>query len=957
MTDGAFIFERFRLSPEQRTLLENGAPVRLGGRALDILITLARANGEMVSSGQILAEVWRNIYVDQTSLRVHVSALRRALGQRSAGGAFILNVPGRGYKLVGDIHRETRAAVAPTSPSGPGRSPPSNIMRLIGRDDLVEELSENLPRRQFLTVVGPGGVGKTSLALEVVSRLAGRYDQVAFADLSAISDPALVGRTVALAFGLTLAIEDPTPAIVALLHGRRCLLLLDNCEHLIEASATLAETLCEGAPGLDLLATSREPLRACKEWVHRLPPLSFPTEGTALSAAESLRYAAIELFVERASAQTNEFRFTDDEASLVGDICRKLEGVPLAIELAASWAGVLPLKELAERLEGRLMLRAQGRRAVPARHRNLRATIDWSHALLEEPEQRLFRRLSVFAGEFTMESAAAVATDDTLSGEDVFDALAALVSKSLASGSARRDRATYHLLMAPRAYAAERLDLAGETSAIRRRHLLWTLDELKQSEARWDSTSHADWLRDHRCLVDEVRAAAAWAISDDGDLDLALELACDTSALWFRYSLTFEGRALAEAVMRRFEILGRTPPDKEMQLRTALGVALMYTRAPNADVVDNWVKVLEIADAAGEVENQMLAHWGLWLMAAYRCDPRGKLRHAEAFAAMVRQRESVSDLATAERLLASAHFALGDLELARTGITRTLELLADFKPAPGVMRFQFEQAASAHALLARIHWLQGQFDRARSAAYASVEAAEQAGHGLSLAYAVLDGLAHTAILLGDAALAHAALDRHLAMPEAQGLQATEAVDAMRAIALADEDQLEAAASILGRVFADPGATRLAGRFPSLIGRASEILGAGGRPQLGLALVDDTLTRFVQDPNDVMAPDLLRARAVLLAALGQDGSASRSEALLNQAKQRALEIGATAWELRATINLVQQADEIDREAALQSLAAVYNRLGDGVSADRLAAERWLDREPGETGARSNISAAG
>ena len=275
--------------------------------------------------------------------------------------------------------------------------------------------------------------------------------------------------------------------------------------------------------------------------------------------------------------------------------------------------------------------------------------------------------------------------------------------------------------------------------------------------------------------------------------------------------------------MRRFELQGRTPPDKEMQLRTALGVALMYTRAPNDDVVDNWVKVLELADAAGEVENQMLAHWGLWLMlAAYRCDPRAKLRHAEAFAAMVRQRESRSDLATAERLLASAHFALGNLELARVSILRTLELLADFDLAPGVMRFQFEQAASAHALLARIHWLQGRSDAALAArSRQRGSGGSGQGHGLSLAYAVLDGLAHTAILVGDAALAHSALDRHLAMPEAQGLQATRGCRRDAGDRPGGRGRHEDATAILARTFADPGATRLAGRHFPIADRPGE----------------------------------------------------------------------------------------------------------------------------------------
>ena len=368
MTDDAFVFERFRLAPGQRTLLENGVPVRLGSRALDILIVLARAEGEIVGAGRILEAVWPNIHVDQTALRVHISALRRALGRREDGGAFILNIPGRGYKLVGDIRREASPGFVQAEPTGPARTPPSNVTRLIGRDELVEELCEDLPRRQFLTLVGPGGSpGKTSLALEV-ARPAGATLQsgVAFADLSAISEPTCwCGRSVALALGLTAAVEDPTPAILSLLRGRRSLLVLDNCEHLIEAAAAVAEALCEGAPGLDLLATSREPLRACGEWVHRLPPLGFPTAGTVLNAAEARLYPSIEaLFVERATARANDFRFHRRERipggrHLPQEAFRRV--FLLAIELAASWSGVLSLKELARRLDGHLMLRAQGR--------------------------------------------------------------------------------------------------------------------------------------------------------------------------------------------------------------------------------------------------------------------------------------------------------------------------------------------------------------------------------------------------------------------------------------------------------------------------------------------------------------------------------------------------------------------------------------------------------------------
>lgn len=937
MSDLRVRFDRFELIPRQRKLLEDGVPVRLGGRGLDILCALAEARGSVVTNREIMDRVWPGLTVDEAALRVHISGLRRILRRNAEGGAFVVNVPGRGYHLAGEI--ELGAADANSSAlANSGPLAPSNVTRIIGRDDLVESVCNHLPKRQFLTIVGPGGVGKTTLALEVVARLRADYDRAAFADFAAISDPALVGRTIALALGLNLEADDLAPAIAAMLKGERTLLVLDNCEHVVAAVAIFAERLCADTPGMDLLATSREPLQSRGEWVHRLPPLGFPPEGAAQNALEAMCYASIELFVERANAQDESFELTDGDAKYVGDICRRLDGVPLAIELAASWSRMFSPRALAERIDGHFMLRAQGRRGAPNRQRTLRATIDWSHDLLSQTEQSVFRRLAVFAGEFSPSAAQDVASTQGAPPEDVLDALDALTRKSLVAVARRGDRTAHHMLMAPRAYAAERLAAAGELDLAHRQHATWVLGALQRAEARFPSMMRAEWLRRYGPLVHEIRAATVWSVENQPDLDLALDLICAATPLWFRFSLTFEGRALAEAFQRRFAANGELSPQRMMRFKAAFGVLLVYTRAPNGDVVENWTTVLQLAQDQGDVEHQMLAHWALQLMAGFRCDIRARRRHSESFARLAETRNDLADHVAAERLLTAARFSFGELESARDSIRRMLSLLETPISSSGVIRYQFDPAASAQSVLSRIRWLQGFPDDALKAARASVELAKGAGHGLTLAFAWLDGLAHIAILNGDHELAHEALDQHLAMPESQGLRATEAVEAMRAIAFADAGDLGRATEMLVAIFANPEASRFVGRFPSLIGRLSELLGYGGHVDLGLSLLTNSRARFVQDDEDVMLPDLTRARAVLLSMRGVDDEPER---LLRSALEHAETQGALAWRLRAAIDLAHIAAPARKSAALDKLREIVERLGPGSSLDQRRALRLLE----------------
>ena len=343
----ALNFGPFRLLPAQRLLLDDGAPVRLGSRALEILIALAERAGEIVSSQELMARVWPDAVVEDNTLRVHIAALRKALRDGQAQARYIANMPGRGYCFVAEVLR----LPAFPAPASPGNLPP-RLTRMIGREEAVAALIAQVPKRRFVTLVGAGGMGKTTVALAVAAALAPAYAHgVCFVDLSSVQGAPSLRAALAGALGW----QDPTPeeasGLPGFLRDRHLLLVLDNCEHVVDVLAPVLEDLLGAAPRLHILATSREPLQVDGEWLHRLPALRFPEDQQPMSAAHALTFPAIELFVERATATLDTFALTDANAAQAAEICRRLDGIPLAIELAAARVDVFGLDALVRRLD------------------------------------------------------------------------------------------------------------------------------------------------------------------------------------------------------------------------------------------------------------------------------------------------------------------------------------------------------------------------------------------------------------------------------------------------------------------------------------------------------------------------------------------------------------------------------------------------------------------------------
>src|SRR5712675_372801 len=449
----AIEFGRFRILPHRRELLADGRALYLGGRAFDVLMALTEASGAVVSKDALMKRVWPDRIVEENSLEAQISALRRAFG---ADRDLIRTIAGRGYQFTGQIRTvSTNSDVQPvattTVPISTSARPPTNlpetVSELIGRDVEMDEILDLSAAHRLVTLTGAGGIGKTRLGLEAARRLLPRFaDGVWVIELAPLSDPTLVPVTIVTALGLELASGTASPLSVAnALRSKQLMLVFDNCEHVVDAAARMAEALLRANPAMRVIATSREPLRVEGEWVYPVPPLAVPAESSP-DGEDPFGYGAVQLFVERARAAASSFSSDGRDAAAIVGICRRLDGIPLAIELAASRVATLGIDEFAARLDDRFRLLAGGHRTAMPRHQTLRATLDWSYDLLTEAERVILRRLAVFAGVFSLEAARAVALDDAVAGSEVVDCVANLVAKSLVTADTGGEWVRYRLL-------------------------------------------------------------------------------------------------------------------------------------------------------------------------------------------------------------------------------------------------------------------------------------------------------------------------------------------------------------------------------------------------------------------------------------------------------------------------------------------------------------------------------
>ena len=551
-SERVIVFPPFRLIPGQRRLVRDGAEVELGGRALEILVALVERAGEILPKQELMARVWPDVTVDEGSLRFHMVALRKALGD-DAPDRFIINVPGKGYGFVAPISREKVETLSPLSPVvvERRRTLPPRPQGVVGREQILRTIAERLLARRFVSIVGPGGIGKTTVALCVGHDVLAQFENaVHFVDLAQISDPNLVAGEIAASIGLIQYSGGLTPGLVDFLREKRLLLLVDNCEHVIGEAASVIERLIQEAPMVHVLATSREPLQVEGERVQRLFPLEYPPENQTPTAVEALEYPAVRYFVERATAATDSFSFDDSNAPLVAEICRQLDGVALALELAAGGVEAYGLQGTAALLRSQFTLPLRGKRTASPRQQTLRATLDWSYTLLSDYERIAIRRLAVFVGPFTIEAAESVVVTNEAKADFFVEALAELVSKSLVIAESESRSATYRLLATTRTYGLERLRDVGEFDSISRRHAIHFQRVLEHAEHDAAMLRQAEWLATYGGSLGDVRAALQWSFSAGGDVGVGIGIAGLAAKYMLGMSLPSESRQWSERARR-----------------------------------------------------------------------------------------------------------------------------------------------------------------------------------------------------------------------------------------------------------------------------------------------------------------------------------------------------------------------------------------------------------------------
>jgi predicted ATPase/DNA-binding winged helix-turn-helix (wHTH) protein len=487
-----FRFGPFELNVAERSLRKASHVIPIGGRAYDILIALLENAGAVVGKAELIARAWPDVTVEEGSLRVHLSALRKALGDGQFGNKYIASLQGQGYSFIAPVTRLAADHDGGSATAGSSNLPVA-LGRMVGRNDVVVEIQGLLRSGQrLITILGAGGIGKTTVALSVGHGMLADFSGAAFfVDLSTVTDRENLIGAIASAVGLGPQLVDPKEALRNFLRPRRALIILDSCEHLIEKTADIASYIFQNAPDIHLLATSREALHVPGEHVLGLCPLDCPPEQSGLTASEVIAYPAVRLFAERVSARRGEFSLRDDEADMVAEICRKLDGIPLAIELAAGRVAIFGVANTVARLTSRLDLLKFGRRTANPRHQTLIATLDWSHDHLSEIERVVLRRVAIFVGHFTLEAAIAVAEEAGIGGAEVAGALGSLVNKSLIEVWANSRGPCYRLLDTTRVYALEKLAASGERDSIAERHASFSIQMLESDPEPTEATAIA----------------------------------------------------------------------------------------------------------------------------------------------------------------------------------------------------------------------------------------------------------------------------------------------------------------------------------------------------------------------------------------------------------------------------------------------------------------------------------
>ena len=940
-TDGGLSFGPFKLLASERLLTKQGVPVELGARALDILVVLTSTPNEIVSKKDLLSRVWPDVIVEEGSLRFHMNGLRKALGDGQGDARYITTLPGRGYCFVAPVSRPPgpNDNVPAIAGKFPHANLPSRLSRVIGRDEDVLKLSAQLNASRFVTIVGSGGVGKTTVAIAVGHHLFDAFSgALLFVDLGMLSNPELVTPGMASMLGLSVQSSDATPNLIAYLRDKRILLILDTCEHLVEAVTPLAATIIDAAPQVHILATSREALRVEGEHVYRLDALACPPDDPELTAAAVRTFPATQLFMERAAASGVRLEVSDAEAPIVASICRKLDGVALAIELAARRVESYGLQQTAALLDQRLTLLWLGSRTAPQRQKTLQATLDWSFGLLTELERVALRRLAVFVGHFTLDAALEVVTSATLDRSNVLDAIDSLVAKSLVATSPLGAMMRYRLLDTTRAYALQISMDDADVLDLSTRHASYFRRWLEHNGKEWSSLSSGIERASHFAGVNNVRAALEWCFSPGGNIELGVTLAAAAARVFLAMSLLPECHRWSQRAILALDESSTGGLD-EMHLQASLGFSSSQIHGESNVVSEALNRSLSIAEQRGDTAHQAeilnMEHY----FHARIGDLRSALQCARRCRALAETSDDLMMKALGHAMLGRALQVTGDLAGSRAELDSLMRIFSQSPRGPALLNY--DPHYHSYIALARTLWLQGYPTQALELTRQGVEASKAMGHPAALAL-VLAGAASIFLLAGDLDAAQYHTDLSISHAEANALGPLAAVGQGRKAELAiKRGNTNAGVKDLQAILKRLRAARhevLSTEFNIALAQG---LTAMGRSSESQALIDERIRQVEVGGETLYMPELLRVKGRVLLSM-REPDPRGAEICFMESFELSRRQGARAWELRTARDLAKLlAERGDSESGRALLQPVYAGFSEGFeTADLRAAEELL-----------------
>jgi predicted ATPase/DNA-binding winged helix-turn-helix (wHTH) protein len=923
----------------RRELRVLGAPAPVGGRAFEIIEVLVQSAGELVTKDELMNRVWPGAIVMENTLQVHAAAVRKALGPYRG---LLKTESRRGYRLLGDwTVRRRDAATAPigamqirATDELAGTNFPAAVTPLIGRSAAQQTLHDLVSAYRVVTLTGPGGIGKTTLALEVARRVLGEFAKGGWlVELAPLSDPDLVPSAVAGALGLRLGSTVISPEAVArAIADKKLLLVLDNCEHVIDATAALVETLIRLCPRATILATSREIFRIDGECVYRVPPLEVPTKDQ-LDANQILGHSAPQLFLGKAKELGADFALRAENLPTIAAICRHLDGIPLAIEFAAARAALLGIDAVAAALRDRIGLLTSGRRRSLARHRTLRATLDWSYNLLADPERLLLQRLAVFAGSFSLEAANAVANSGETSEAEIADRIANLVAKSLVTADITSGTGDFRLLETTRVYALSRLASGGELPKFSGRHAEYYQGLLERIENEWERRSVPP------AYIDNVRAALEWCFGVNGNLAIGIRLAAAAAPMFLAMSLLPECHRWSKRAILALDD-GSRGGSEEMHLQASLGVSSMQMHGQSDATRSALNRSLAIAEARGDILYQVALLGMLSMFYVRDGDFKTSLHYAQQSRAVEGTAENPAAMALANSILGRS------LQFVGTHRGSRAELDASFRYwSRSRQKSEIYLGLDHHILvgvgLARNMWLRGYPAQARERVRQTIRDAERKNHPASLGLA-LSWAPEIFLWLGDLRSAEEHADWLLSHAQSYSLGPYLAVGRGYKGTLA-----------IGQGDASAGVEDLRGCLDQLHAVRYEMLNTGFKLSLvqglmaigeygeSLALVDETI-KLVEINGDLLhMPEVLRMKGSVLLSMPQR-QVGHAESCFMQSLDWSRSQDALSWELRTAVDLAALwAADGQRGRAREILQPIFESLVEGFdTADLQAAEHLL-----------------